>query len=121
MSQKKDQGATLTATLEGEILSLSGALIFDTVQQEAESLHRRLHEWAKHASNDCLSLCLSQVSRVDSAGLALVIELKKRLSKHGHLMRIVRASTPLLSMMSFYGVQKFLSVEVLEEENHAVE
>lgn len=54
---------------------------------------------------------LSRVSRVDSAGLALLLELRRRCQARGVELHIVGAGEQVLTLARFFGLEKILNFE----------
>jgi phospholipid transport system transporter-binding protein len=54
---------------------------------------------------------LSAVSRVDSAGLSLLLELQRRQAATGGKLRIVGANEQVLTLARFFGLQEILNFE----------
>lgn len=54
---------------------------------------------------------LSGVSRADSAGLALLLELKRRSQAAGRALRIVGANAQVLGLARFFGLEQILDFE----------
>ncbi len=54
---------------------------------------------------------LSRVSRLDSAGLALLLELSRRSHARGGRLRIVGANDQVLTLARFFGLGKILDFE----------
>jgi phospholipid transport system transporter-binding protein len=56
-------------------------------------------------------LDLSRVSRVDSAGLALLLELSRRSRSRGTRLGIRGMNPQILSLTGFFGLDKVLNLE----------
>jgi len=56
-------------------------------------------------------LDLSRVSRVDSAGLALLLELSRRSQSRGTRLRIRGADPQILRLAGFFGLDNVLNFE----------
>jgi len=57
-----------------------------------------------------LELDLSGVTRVDSAGLALLLELARRARERGRELRCVRAPEQLRRLAEFFGISSLLAL-----------
>lgn len=51
---------------------------------------------------------LSGIGRVDSAGVALLLELKRRAQAAGKTLQFVKAPAKLVTLATFFGVDAFL-------------
>ncbi len=56
------------------------------------------------------SIDLSAVSHIDSAGLALLLELKRRSSSQGDRLEIKGASTQVCELAEFFGLEPMLNL-----------
>ena len=91
----------MTGEEEGQ-LALLGELTFDAVPglcKELESLFKR---------GPRLCVDLSGVERVDSAGLALLIEWTRLTRASGHSLEFVKAPQALLTIARVSGVERML-------------
>lgn len=102
---------TLSYSLEKTRMHLSGCLVFETVEREAAKLNTLVSTFVKDNAGACLELYFSDVLQVDSAGLALVVSLRRSLQEKGCTLLVVGAPKQLSSMMSFYGVSEFIKNE----------
>jgi phospholipid transport system transporter-binding protein len=55
-------------------------------------------------------LDLSQVSRADSAGISLLLELSRRAQKRGVQLRITGANEQIRSLLKFFGLDGILTL-----------
>jgi len=88
---------------DGGDYELSGELTFDTVN----ALYRRSDEL--FAASGDIEVDLSRVSRVDSAGLVLLVEWARRATRNNELLRFTGMSDQLKTMARINGVQKIIS------------
>lgn len=77
---------------------LSGELNFSTVP-------------ALLAAAPAESLDLSAVTRCDSAGLAALLELRRRAQRQKRSLRLVNAPTQMRELAAFFGVDSILNLE----------
>lgn len=54
---------------------------------------------------------LSQVQQVDSAGLALLLEMTRRAQRRGVELKIIGASAQVREMVAFFGLGKMLRLD----------
>lgn len=64
-------------------------------------------------------LDLSGIRRVDSAGVALLLELTRRARRAGKPLRLGGISPPLLALLQFFGVDAALDLEAQRPDNSA--
>ncbi|WP_293369293.1 STAS domain-containing protein [Nevskia sp.] len=80
---------------------------------EGELSFARVPHWLTQA--DALAsaeaLDLSRVSRADSAGLALLLELSRRAQRQGHALRLLGAPMQLVQLATFFGLEGVLRFE----------
>jgi phospholipid transport system transporter-binding protein len=80
-------------------LLLTGELTFATVSQFLERSDQLL---------DGGVLDMSRVTRADSAGLALLLELTRRQRAKGSELQVVRADPAIVRMAEFFGLDEVL-------------
>jgi len=77
---------------------------------EGELSFARVPHWLAQA--DALiagsTLDLSRITRADSAGLALLLELTRRARKQGRALSLLAAPPQLLQLASFFGLDDVL-------------
>ncbi|MGH8460843.1 MAG: STAS domain-containing protein [Stenotrophobium sp.] len=56
------------------------------------------------------TLDLTSVTRADSAGIALLLELRRRASKRGHALRISGANSQVRGLIRFFGLENILEL-----------
>lgn len=80
---------------------------------EGELSFARVPHWLGQA--DALvsgpELDLGKVTRADSAGLALLLELSRRARKQGHELKLRAAPPQLLQLATFFGLDDVLRFE----------
>lgn len=79
-------------------MKLSGELRFATVMAALKQAGDGTSE----------TLDLSDVSRADSAGIALLLELQRRAHASGRSLRITGANEQLHGLIRFFGLEKIL-------------
>lgn len=79
-------------------------LTFHSVVAIRESLFKNL----KADRNEVFCLDLSDVSHCDSAGLALLIEVKKLCKQHNKIFKVVEVPSRTRSLAEFCGVNNIL-------------
>lgn len=93
-----------TCRLQGEIIFSSVSQIY---QQELESFV----EWLKQQQTNELLLDLQSVSKHDSAGLALIMELYCQSEKQQKSLKIIRMPEQLLHLAQLSEVDQLLNIE----------
>lgn len=83
--------------------ALSGDLTFATALEKLEDLRRELSQPGQPATLD-----LSGVTRVDSAGLSLLLELTRVARAHRRELSFTGAPEPLLRLAGFLGLADVL-------------
>jgi len=83
-----------------------GELSFTNVDDLSEETGQAILQ----ADTDCV-VDLQQVSRVDSAGLALLIHLLRLAKQQGKSIRFLNAPKQLLAVAKFNGVDTLLAIE----------
>lgn len=79
-------------------------LTFDTVEGERKRLMLSL----KDKSNAALELDLGDVHQCDSAGLALLIEVKRLSHQYGKSLQISNINSDIVALAQFCGVNDYL-------------
>jgi len=90
-------------------LRISGVLNFQTVPDLLETFCER----AAEAKGD-LTLDLSGITRIDSAGLSLLIEMMRRQRVMGYQVRLIHPPGQLYAMARFSQLDTFLGFEDTE-------
>ena len=85
-------------------MQLSGELTFASAAQALEGARGEV------AGQGPLELDLSGVTRVDSAGLALLLELARAARKAGRDLRCTRAPEQLRRLAEFFGLTQVLAL-----------
>lgn len=85
--------------------SLSGELSFDRVPAALEALRPALK-----AGQGPLEIDLGGVTRADSAGLALLLELARAARAAGRELRFTRAPAQLRRLAEFFGLAELLAL-----------
>ena len=88
---------------DGGSYGLSGELTFDTVN----ALYQRSDELFAASGN--IEVDLNGVSRVDSAGLVLLVEWARRATRNNERLRFSGMSDQLKTMIRINGLQKIIS------------
>lgn len=80
---------------------------------EGELSFARVPHWLAQADALARSttLDLSRVSRADSAGLALLLELSRRARQQGHALAFQAAPAQLVQLATFFGLESVLRFE----------
>jgi phospholipid transport system transporter-binding protein len=91
---------------------LSGDLTFDTVKKLSIEAAAMLG-----ANNSVKQLDLSEVERVDSSGLALLLEWQAGAKKRGALFQVVHAPADLVSLAKLCEAQELLQLESRSSDN----
>jgi len=86
-------------------LALSGELSFARVPAALEAARRALPQ-----SSGPVELDLSGVTRVDSAGLALLLELARAARAQGRELRCTHAPEQLRRLAEFFGLSPLLAL-----------
>jgi len=84
-------------------LALSGELTFATVLEKRDALRDELSQPGAAAALD-----LSGVTRVDSAGLSLLLELTRLARAQHRELRFTGAPEPLQRLAGFFGLSEVL-------------
>lgn len=94
-----------TSTIVGETLKLAGAL-------NLASMPRLLGETKDYASQstlpDCLAIDFSDVTEIDSSGVALLLHWRREALKLGKALRYVHLPPNLESLAELYGVDRLI-------------
>lgn len=92
------------STAGDEVLApLQGRLGF----AEVEPLVRRADALAQRGSLD-----LSRITRLDSAGIALLLELTRRARAHSRQLQIKGVAPNVLALLHFFGVDALLNLDI---------
>lgn len=86
-------------------LALSGALTFDTVPE----LYEHSAEWLQ-PSGGAVTVDLEEVRRVDSAGLALLVEWVRLAQTRGSSLKLMNVPEQLRSLIRVHGLSDALGV-----------
>lgn len=80
---------------------------------DGELSFARVSHWLAQADQLAAAgaLDLSRVTRADSAGLALLLELNRRASTRGQPLRLASAPAQLIGLASFFGLDGILHFE----------
>ena len=94
-----------SSTIVGETLKLAGAL-------NLASMPRLLSETAAYAAQsslpDCLSIDFSDVTEIDSSGVALLLHWRREAQKVNKALRYVHLPPNLESLAELYGVAELI-------------
>ena len=82
------------------------SLSFDNVKLE----FKELKKWIKQQTTKDLTLDLSLVEYIDSAGIAMLIELRKIAQFKYHKSIKMKISPIILDMLGFYDVEQLLGI-----------
>lgn len=88
-----------------QIFKPSSSLTFDTVQLNVKRLLQLLHD----TSTKIIRLDLQGVTECDSAGLALLIEIKRLCHQYNKSLLIEKMPNSIASMAEFCGVDAVLA------------
>ena len=77
---------------------------------------RLLIKLAHRSSSRCFDVDLAQVSELDTAGVALLVELSKDLSRRGRELRLSNLNLPVKRMIRLAGVDRMLESDSPEDE-----
>lgn len=91
------------ATNVEQVIAFEGDLTFDTARKQLRCLHKKIDEAASHFG---LDLC--GIGKIDSAGLALMIEGKKHAYKLGKKMYYRNLPELYKKLLKFYELDKIL-------------
>ncbi len=83
-------------------LELSGQLDFDTVPGLIERIRR---QWRQAADAGVLHVDLTAVEHSNSAGIALLLEIRRLCRQGGRTMRVTGLPDQMQTIMQVYGVQ----------------
>ena len=86
------------------LFEVSSCLSFDTVQQESQRLKLLLQD---HSVTH-IKLPLQGVEHCDSAGMALLIDMKRLCEQHQKVVVFDNLSKPIRAMAKFCGVEALL-------------
>ena len=89
-----------------ESAELSGDLTFNTVRELAKEAEALLD-----TNNSIRQLDLSQVNKVDSSGLALLLEWQSGAKKRGTLLQVLHAPDDLVSLAKLCEAQDLLQLQ----------
>ena len=84
---------------------LTKELTFDTVIAH----QKRLYQHVSSSPDELICIDLSDVTHCDSAGLALLIDVKKQCKKHGKAFSLTGLSDKTRSLAEFCGVHDILA------------
>jgi len=87
-----------------QVFKPSRTLTFDTVQSNSN----KLLELFGHDKEDLLHLDLSEVTKCDSAGLALLVEAKRLSKKYHKTLVIMKMPAAIAALAEFCGVDEML-------------
>jgi len=84
-----------------EILSLTGALSFETIP----SVLAQSAEYAARGDlPDCLTIDFSEITGVDSSAVALLLEWRRQAAQRGKRLEFVNLPPNLVALAELYGV-----------------
>jgi anti-anti-sigma factor len=83
---------------------ISENLTYDTVQR----IYRDVMKWVQQHQEDNLLLDCQNVAFTDSAGVAMLVELKRATKSVYRKQLMMRVSQPIAQMISFYDVEKII-------------
>ena len=86
------------------LFEVSTSLGFETVQQESQRFNLLL----KDKSVTHIKLALQGVEHCDSAGVALLIDIKRQAQRHKKQVVFDQLSKPIAAMAKFCGVEGLL-------------
>ncbi len=86
------------------LFEVSSSLGFDTVQQES----LRFKQLLKDKSVTHIKFALQGVEHCDSAGVALLIDIKRQAQRHKKNVVFDQLSKPIVAMATFCGVEGLL-------------
>ena len=104
MTQPSGQVAGFTLHADGG-LAVAGRLTFDTVPE----VLRQTADWIARAS-DAITVDLAEVERVDSAGVALMIEWMRLARERGRSVSFARLSDQVREVIRVYGLSRAFGV-----------
>ena len=98
------QAASVNATKKG--IDLKGSLVFSTVSNLLSEGNQQL----KQHQAESIQIDLSDVERVDSAGIALLLEWKRLCDKQDKTYKIVGAQSQIASLITTNKMQGLLGL-----------
>lgn len=102
--QSEQPNTELTFRAEQNLVHVAGALNRDSVPKAWQERH----QWA--VGKETLALDLSKVNAVDSAGLAMLIQLKAELQTQQRKLTLHNVNKQLVAFAAVSGVTELLSL-----------
>ena len=99
----------MSATANGEVLRLAGALDFETLPGVIAESEKYV---ARPDLPERLAIDFSGVTGVDSSAVALLLEWRRRALEHGVALEFLALPPNLLALAELYGVAELLQPHV---------
>lgn len=87
-------------------VELRGVLTRNTVP----SLWRERKAWLQNTANDVIVFDMQQIDKVDSAGVAMLLQVKRELRAQGRDISIANANNQFKAMVKVSGVDTLLTM-----------
>ncbi|MCE5241919.1 MAG: STAS domain-containing protein [Syntrophobacteraceae bacterium] len=97
---------------DNTVVELVGTLDWETVPEA----RKRIRKMALGSMSRCFEIDLAQVSSLDTAGVALLVEILKDLSGSGRELRLRNLNQPVKEIIQLAGLDPFFVVGKPEDE-----